>query len=1193
MYFKKLELYGFKSFAEKTVLEFEPGVTAIVGPNGCGKSNIADAIKWVLGEQSAKQLRGSAMEDVIFNGTDKTAAVNLAEVSLTLSNEGKILPVEYAEVTVTRRVFRSGESEYLLNKNPVRLKDIAELFMDTGIGSSAYSMMEQGKVDQILSSRPEDRREIFEEAAGITKYKAKKKEALRKLEQTEQNLLRVVDIITEVKRQISSVERQAQKAKKYQAEFEKLKGLELKKASFEFKNIVSQKENSLKEHGTIKEEENTFSLKVGNFTSDLDRTKQELFKLEEELSRRQDQQRLIETNINTGKNKISLNIERSDELEKRKISLENEVASFKQKISDLNNQLENLKLAAATVQEDRAAKKILLEKKENYLVELSELIKKSEDEIIKTKKDLLEVVAQESRLKNDVTKVSANIQNGSTRQRRLKLEKENVNEEIQGINAKLAACANELEEANKNYENFGKQKEELEINKNKIEEELRIVTEGVNENKDKQLGLKSKVELLEDLKSRYEGFSSGVKAILGINRPAHLSGIIEAVANLIEVNKGYELAIEAALTNHTQDVLVETKADAQRAVEYLTKNNLGQATFITLDSINNIAAAKTEQAASNLVLGPAVDFINSDEKYKNILGVILKDVFLVNNLEEALKLKPQVAGRIITLKGERVDDYSISGGSISLTEGATLIGREAKIRELKEVLFQIENNLVNLQNKQQQLKTQFTQLQSEINQVLSNLQEAQIVLTNKNSEKASIEQEKKKVSDEIIILDSELEEILGQLNQFDQTHENLNKNLSQIEQEHLSLQNLMSSNQDLIGQKSKEREEILIEITQIKTEITSLLDKSGEQQKNKDNLEHLIIDEGLALKTRQSEVEGCRLRREELLKETKELEKTINGHLEEKEGLKKEISSLSQKRNQSLGIIGEVESQIKKEEKASDELRDKIHQLEIKNNQLDFNQQTLKNKIEQAYKVNLETLPLSFEEGINWEEVDKKINELKDKLDRLGSVNLVAIEEHQELQDRSSFLTHQQEDLSQAKEQLNKAISKINKTTRQMFDQTFVKIQTEFRNFFKMLFGGGEAELVLTDEDNMLESGIDIIVRPPGKKLQSITLLSGGEKALTATALLFSFFKIKPSPFCVMDEIDAPLDESNIDRFCRVLQDFIKQSQFIIVTHNKKTITMADVMYGITMERSGISKIVSVKFSDKKTSYKEKEKVAV
>lgn len=1190
MYFKKLEIYGFKSFAEKTTLEFEPGVTAVVGPNGCGKSNIADAIKWVLGEQSAKQLRSGEMQDVIFNGTDKTEAVNLAEVSLTLSNQAKILPIEYEEVTITRRVFRSGESEYFINKNPVRLKDIAELFMDTGIGTSAYSMMEQGRVDQILSSRPEDRREVFEEAAGITRYKSKKKEALRKLEQTEQNLLRVADIIIEVKRQIGSVERQAQKAKRYREEFEKLKDLELKKAGFEFKSIASQKDAGLKEYEEIKGRENTFSLKIDAFGGELNAAKQELLKVEENLSQKQNQERWLETEVNTAQNKISLNLERVEELEKRKISLEKEIASFRQKISDLNLQLENLKSLAVALQEEQITKKALLENKEKHLIELSDLIKKSEDEIIKTKKDLLEVAAGQSRFKNEITKLTANIAHISTRQRRLRAEKENVTNEILGIDTKSASILNEFNQINQEAENLNKQKEELETRKNKIEQELKIITEGVSDNRNKQLSLKSKLELLEDLKSRYEGFSGGVKAILGKDRPSQLKGIIEAVANLIEVSKGYELAMEAALSERAQDVIVETKSDAQEALDYLSKNNLGQARFIPLETTKSInPAIKLNNPAT---LPAAINFIKADERYRNILAVILKDVFIANNLEEAFQVKPQIAGCLVTLKGERVDDYSLSGGSVSRSENATLIGREGKIKELKEELLNLENALSGLEDKQSSLRTQSEQLQAEIEQKLSKLQEFQINLANKKNEQNNIEQEKKKLNDEILLLDSELEEVLAQLSQFNKTHEGLNENLLQIDQQHLNLQNLITSHQDLSAQKSREREEVLIEIAQIKTEVTSLVDKVSEQSKNKENLERLLIDEGLALKSRQAETDNCSIRREELLREKGGLEKIITDKNQEKEAVKNEISGLSQKRNEVQKEIEAIENQARKEQKALNELKNVIHQLEMKNNQLDFNQQTLRNRVEQVYKVTLESLPFSAEENINWEEMDKKINELKDKLEGMGPVNLVAIEEHQELQDRFSFLTQQQDDLTQAKDQLSQAISKINHTTRELFNETFKKIQIEFRNLFKMLFGGGEAELVLVDQENMLESGIEIIARPPGKKLQNITLLSGGEKALTATALLFSFFKIKPSPFCVMDEIDAPLDESNIGRFCLVLQDFVKQSQFIIITHNKKTISIADVMYGITMERSGISKIVSVKFSERKTNQKEKEEVA-
>lgn len=1190
MHFKSLELIGFKSFAEKTRLNFEPGVTAIVGPNGCGKSNIADGIRWVLGEQSTKSLRASKMEDVIFNGTDTKEPINFAEVSLILSNEKRLLPIDYDEVTISRRVFRSGENEYLLNKTPVRLKDISELLMGTGIGTESYSIIEQGKMDLILSSRPEDRRYVFEEASGITKYKSKKKEALRKLEQTEANLLRINDIIQEVKRQISSIERQARKAECYKVDFDKLKDIEVKLSHLEFKDLKTEEKTHMVEGADLREREKDMDSEIKSISSKISDYRQSLDELNQKISDLKTELASMSNSFDMNLHKIDIDKERVREARLAQEALNKEMASINEKLNATEALVKDLKADLDKLASLKTAKQKSAEEKEFLLNNILKEIEEREERLKISKVNTVDYLARETKIKNELIRLGADVQNRRARQRRLDIESQTVQKDLDGANKSLEAILKEFADIETRLLSIRSDLESKRDKDQALSLELRSAEEGISKEENKRSAVKSKIEFLEDLIKKYEGFKTGVKNLLhrraeDANSPG---GIFAVLADIIKVDKDYEEAVSVFLGDDAQLVITEKESDIASAIDYLRENRLGKATFLSLETSNKIRAASPRKEIDSLV--PLKNFVKSDSRYKIVIDHIFDNAYLADSLEDKVKdyaLSNSIT--IVTRSGLMFRDGAHSGGSASESDESLLVGRKDRLDALNAELKHIEEETALLKFKREGMLDSVNLLKGEIKSIEDALRSEEINLSNIKAKRDSHEEGVKKLKEELSVAGLELEEVGQAIDDLTKKGETLNRELNDIENEKSGLQLFIDESQVLITENRSRREKLTIEITTLKTEAQSL-DKEGEGLKNnleKEEAAYFELMETLNAKngfmkesigkalSLEDEISRLKLENEKISEELKLAEDRSGG--------------IEKTRSDVIDKLSIDEIQLKERDGGIERLRNQIRDLDVKMAEITYKKTNLKDRIHQAYKVDLESLHMELEDGIDRGALKTQVLELKDRLDKLGPVNLVAIDEHKELEERHSFLVHQQEDLVNAKESLLKAIQKINKTTKELFIDTFQKIQVEFKNFFRLLFGGGQAELVLIDEQDILESGIEIIVRPPGKKLQNIMLLSGGEKALTATALLFSIFKVKPSPFCVLDEIDAPLDESNIVRFSNVLKDLLKMSQFIIITHNKRTIELADVMYGITMQERGISKIVSVKFLDEKK--KEGEKV--
>jgi chromosome segregation protein len=1075
MHFKKLELVGFKSFYNKTVLHFEPGITAVVGPNGCGKSNIFDAIRWVLGEQSAKELRGSDMQDVIFNGTDSKEPLGMSEVTLTFDNSQKFFSVEHDEVNITRRIFRSGESEYLLNKAQARLKDILELLMGTGIGAESYSLIQQGKIDLVLSSRPEDRRLVFDEASGISKYKVQKREAVRKLEETEQNLLRVNDIIVEVKRQICSLERQANKARRYKEVFEELKLKEVAVATLQKKALETQKNEISGQLNSLTSEESGLTGAIQQQESRISSRQDELKGAEDLLLEIKNRILAIENSITASAQRIDFDNEKIIESRDNEKYLREQIEQAKKRISVDEEKLSNVKREYETISDSIEEKTRLLESKENQLGGINSSTKTSLEAIAKAKKDILDLAASISSVKNEISDSGAKQQVLDARKKRLEIEKAKVNEEKTQTQDNLSAIESELADLEREFQGLNQEisetKKELDLNKSALNDHK----VNLEELERLRITLQSQKDFLEQLKLKYENIGESLNALVYTDRlPQDKTG------GLVIKIKG------------------QTRLNPQEK------------------SLNQFANFKLSGEAKPIDL----DTRNITQK--------------INQIEQKIEI----------LKGQ-------------ITRKETQIaGLNMAISEKEETMRSREMNLVNKRSNRQAVLEQFNKFKEE---------------------------------EEMVV--SELEEVEGQISVLAGKISQLNCGLSELEEKHRLTEQVIHKEQANIESNSELKEETVVTITQTSTELEALNKRIGSDKETLKILEDAYGHDKSALLSLTQQLEDSDAKCALLTTEINELESKIAQAKLEAQKQNADLKKSELQYQEASRASVEVAKNIESDRKKLDILKGRLHELQMQAKETDFKYISIKERILQAYKVNLDSQEGQSQAQEQYDEniLSGDISRLKEKLDSYGTVNLVAIEEYDELKKRYDFLTKQHEDLARAKYSLDDAISKINRTTRKMFLDTFEKVRIEFRNYFRLLFNGGDAQLFLIDEQDPLESGIEIICRPPGKKLQNVLLLSGGEKSMSAIALIFAIFKVKPAPFCFLDEIDAALDEANIDRYSRLLQEFAKESQFIVITHNKKTIANADLMYGITMEESGISKIVSVRFAKDKEKQRNKD----
>jgi chromosome segregation protein len=1184
MRLKRLEMVGFKSFAQKTVVELNPGITAVVGPNGCGKSNIVDALRWAMGEQSARHLRGHQMEDVVFNGSDSLPQTGMAEVSLIFDNEEGRGPTDYSnysEIMITRRLFRSGDSEYSINKTACRLKDVVEFFLGTGTGSKAYSIVEQGRVDELVNSKPEDRRMIIEEAAGTSKYKSRKLVAERKLERTQQNLLRVTDIVREIERQIRSMELQAKKAERYRALKAELKEKDLACAVLQrnaFNDEIGEHERNL---AACEEHLSSQLARLRSKEAESEAVRLALMEADKEIA--EQQENVYQHKVKSQTQEQARDFIRKDlaQIGQSEVESRATLAQLEEKAAYLAREIQELSKAKESFIQLELFEQNFLEDKELELKTLQERARALEGDQEREKSALIEAANRIAYLKNDTLakdKRRGEIERDLARSRdEYSAACAALAEARQKSGAAKSALEISLEQARERaieaarahatVQNLGSAKQEQEASISALKEQLQ-------ENR-------SRLISLEDLQKNYEGYQEGVRAIMLKKQQAVApNGIYGLVAEVLEASETYEKALTAVLGDRLQYVIVKSQEEGVEAVEYLKYRASGRGSFIPVQLARKQSKPLPLDEAE--VLAPLLEVISVKDGYRDVAEYLLNDVVLVKDLKSGLALwsRNGYYSTLVTPDGEVIDPMGIvTGGSQVPLEGSFLAQRR-RIRELQDSLAGLE--------------TRLQQQESELSRVKHALEEAETQRTQLSVEMHRLELDRVRLEHEHLAAEGDSGRLALSVHAITQEGTDLNTALQTLADEiHQS-----HTESAVVREEKARREESLNDIQAALSDLRGTLEslESAVTQsrirraalgEKRDNTHHNLEDRLKQESENVRQTAACQAQIADLerRKIATQVALTQADHdLETCRALLRDLEEKLQESRQNYRTISmslaELEESIKEIRPLCEACQQEINRVQLALAEKRLNYQHLADTVRDKYDADLAALAADITDNFPLrDDLLVEIDELRARLERMGEVNLAAIGEYEELTTRFQFMHQQKEDLERSMADLQQTIVKLNRVCRLRFKESFEAINEKFEVIFPRLFRGGKAKLVLTDENDYLETGIDIVVQPPGKKLQSITLLSGGEKALTAVSLLFAIFLTKPSPFCFLDEVDAPLDDANLDRFNDMVREMSEHSQFVIVTHNKKTMQAAEVLYGITMAEPGVSKVVSVRMS--------------
>jgi chromosome segregation protein len=1180
-------MQGFKSFADKIILHFDKGITSVVGPNGSGKSNISDAVRWVLGEQSAKSLRGSKMEDVIFAGTQHRKPVGFAYVSLTLDNSDKTIPLDYSEITISRRVYRSGESEYFINKTACRMKDIHELFMNTGIGKEGYSIIGQGRIDEILSTRSEDRRAIFEEAAGIMKYKVRKKEALRKLENTKQNLLRIDDIIIELESQLEPLKDQAEKARNYLELSSEQKELEVTlyidsieknqvKIS-EMENLLSkvrkdiQNENDRIENK--KRENREKAERLEKLKNDLEVVRNELFEIDRETGRFENRIQISEEKI---KNLESGNIATNQDIEGTKArigAIDRDIEKRNKRLENLEREHQNYSMMLAQAEEKLNEIIARLDEKERQIELMKQEVMDKLDDLSESKIKLNSLKNEKQALKERQQKVSTEIRKITLERDQESLRLEEAINDLRKEKESLAKQKEDLGEKERCFQQGKKEIEQLREEKNKVLQDLQSTN--------------SRLRVLKDMENSLEGYQHSVRAILkACNENGGFGGgVYGALAQLINVRERYETAIEVSLGAALQNIVVRDELTAKSTIEFLKAKNVGRATFLPVSSVkprildsNTINLLKQEKG----FLGLAPDMVQCKKTYRDIILNLLGRTVIVNDMDEgiAISRKYGYSFRIVTLDGEILNPGgSITGGSRP-SKASSLLSRSRLIREL-------EKRAETLTRRNEQLETDCTEKASHLRQIEGNIsklrkdyQDQELIVLKQEQYVSSVKENIENMSARQDVLQVEYNELEQSIKSLGEDIEDEGKRLSSIEEGIELLRKTIEENQLKNKEEQASRDAVHMDINDYKVSVNSIIESINQ---TKETIERMTEEKGLLAENIQKRLEAQEKNNEriEVLKsEIVGIKQKIQGYKEIKTGKNLKFEALQGE----VAVLEEDVSQmvdaLTSHNEAIHALQEEYGKLEVRQAKLQTELEAIQNRLWDEYELTWQTAGEYKKEIQSVRKTQERINELKTAIRELGPVNVSAIEDYSKTMERFRFLTAQKDDLVKSEEKLNRVIREMTTIMKRQFIEEFHKINYNFNVVFRELFEGGRAEVLLVDPDDVLESEIEIIAQPPGKKLQNMLLLSGGERALTAIALLFAILKMRPVPFCILDEIEAALDDANVYKFAEYVRRFTETTQFIVITHRKGTMESSDALYGVTMQEYGISSVISLKLDD-------------
>lgn len=1177
MYLKSIEVQGFKSFANKILFEFHNGITGIVGPNGSGKSNVADAVRWVLGEQSAKQLRGASMQDVIFAGTENRKPLSYAYVAITMDNSDHQLAVDYEEVTVARRVYRSGESEYLINGSPCRLKDVTELFYDTGIGKEGYSIIGQGQIERILSGKPEERRELFDEAAGIVKYKKRKATAQKKLENERENLVRVNDILSELERQVGPLERQAEKARIYLKKKEELKTYDVNMFLMEVERIAGQLGEVGEKYqiadAQLKEANQTYE----NIKVEYEKLEGDMGAMDEEINSLRD--RLNNTTVLKGKLEGQVNVLKEqihtaeltgEHLAERLASIDREKQERLESKRTYENQRSEEEERLREIRERREQAQETLTQVQEEIRRCTENIEKGKSEIIELLNNKASVKARQQRY--DTMAEQINIRKAHLTKRLLDRKTEEAD-----LEAELSNCQKELDEVNETITSLKQIALEYDEKAREWKRKSQETSQNLEQDLTRYHKEQSRLESLKNIAERYDGYGNSIRKVM--EQKATNKGLLGVVSDLIQVEKKYEIAIETALGGSIQNIVTEDEETAKRMIAYLKQNRYGRATFLPLTSVDGRGGFKTMDALKEKgVIGLANTLVKTDAKYEGVTAYLLGRVIVAETIDDAIALarKYHYSLRVVTLEGESLSPGgSLSGGAFR--NSSNLLARKREIEELEQSVAALEQKIREEKNRLEDVKTAQALLEEDAKANGAKLQEQYIL---QNTAKIKVERAKEQCGESESVfaglkaenseLEKQLQEILENKQQILEEIEQAKQRETEIEQENETLSASLEKNTSIEEQAKQTVSQIQMEEAQIVQRVefvqTNLKRLEGEIARFEDDRTSLM-----------EEAKEARADAEKKKQDIEEIKKTIFASDDSHSDLEQELKEKQETREE---MSQRYKGFFQKREDVSKQISDldkEVFRLNSQKEKLEEAREYQNNYMWEEYELTLHAaMELRDEQYQDLAGLKKLIAGIKDDIRKLGDVNVNAIEDYKEISERYEFLKTQHDDLIEAEKTLMGIIEDLDTGMRKQFMEKFAEIQKEFDQVFKELFGGGKGSLELVEGEDILECGIRIIAQPPGKKLQNMMQMSGGEKSLTAIALLFAIQNLKPSPFCLLDEIEAALDDSNVNRFAKYLHKLTKNTQFIVITHRRGTMAAADRLYGITMQEKGISTLVSV-----------------
>ena len=1182
MFLKSIEVQGFKSFANKIVFQFHNGITGIVGPNGSGKSNVADAVRWVLGEQSVKQLRGGTMTDVIFSGTETRKPLSYAYVAITLDNSDHALPTDYEEVTIARRLYRSGESEYLLNGTACRLKDVNELFYDTGIGKEGYSIIGQGQIDKILSGKPEERRELFDEAAGIVKYKRRKSAALKKLENEQNNLVRVNDILTELERQVGPLERQSEKAKQYLSLKENLKTLDVNTFLLEhdrLKNNLSDTEEKLefanndlaevrKQFDGVREEYDRMAGEISELDREIEKARNELSSTDLNRSRLEGEINLLKEKIRSAGDSDAYYIE-------RKNAINAEIGERKAERDKILNDNRDSDEQAKEIEKTAKELADALSEVQGQIEDLNKRVEDGKNIIINELNSRSTIKAKMSRFDSMSEQIGVRKAELNSRLLRVKSDEEERKDTIKALEDEFEAATKNIKAANEKSVSVENEIESLRAEINKKDDALR-------QNQNLYHQEKTKLQTLLDIAERYEGYGGSVKKVM--EQKDSIKGIVGVVADIIKVDKRYETAIETALGGNIQNIVTKDEETAKKLIAFLKEGRLGRATFLPLDAVKNPQKIKAVEVLDEKgVLGLAHTLVETEPEYADIAESLLGRFVVVDTVDNATKIarKYHYTIRMVTLEGELLTPGgAISGGAFK--NNTNFLGKRREIADLEKSVKKLEKDIEDGDREVNSLRDKRTEKRTELEHIKLEIQELTIKQNTARINLSSARERMEEESESLLSLSREQQTIDSQLVEIKEGREAALEELKTSEELEEKTQEEVKKLSALLEDKHKEESEAAAKVNAFEVEVSKMRQAQSFKQANLERIDSELAKSEEELGAVLSALEANAKSVEENRTRISEIETTIEKSYSVAEERQMQMQENMKKKNE---LASRQKSFFEDREALSSKMNSLDKEVFRLNSQKERTEESIESHINymwDEYQITLSAAAEIRDETMTDLTVMKRdIGEIKDKIRRLGDVNVNAIEEFKEISGRYNTMKTQQTDLVQAAETLKGIIEELDSAMRKQFTEKFAEISDEYDRVFKELFGGGKGTLELMEDEDILEAGIKIIAQPPGKKLQNMMQLSGGEKALSAIALMFAIQNLKPSPFCLLDEIEAALDDSNVGRFAKYLHKLTKNTQFIVITHRRGTMENVDRLYGITMQEKGVSTLVSVNLIEK------------